>query len=145
MRVKLFAILFLLLSFIGFIDSIYLTGKYYAGDPVVCSLIFFNACESVTMSAYATILGVPVALLGAGYYIALFILAAASFITLNGRLLTIASYATVLGFAASMWFVYVQAFVLNAFCSYCIISAATSLLLFIMGMVYMVYYRKAYE
>ena len=145
MRIRLFTILFLLISFIGFIDAIYLTGRYYSGDPITCSFNFLSACDSVTMSAHAIVFGVPVALLGAGYYITLFMLAAASFIMFNGRLLTIASYATVFGLAASVWFVYVQAFVLNAFCLYCIISAVASPLLFIMGMLYVVYYKKAYE
>jgi uncharacterized membrane protein len=123
--------LFLAVSLVGFVNAAYLTAKHYLGTPPACSL--FAGCEKVTTSRYATILGVPLALLGALYYLAVF-LAVVAYVD-TGRVGIFRGVAgfTAVGFVASAWFVYLQLFVIQAICQYCMLSAFTSTLLFIFG------------
>ena len=123
---------FLILSMIGVADAGYLTAKHYLGVPVACSI--FEGCDKVLTSQYAVWWGVPMALIGIIYYLILLILTANFLFTGHMTRLKIAAGLTALGLAASFWFVYLQLFVINAVCPYCIISAAASTFLFIFGM-----------
>ena len=145
---------FLPVSFLGFIDASYLAIKHFVGTPLPCSVL--KGCEEVTTSQYSVIGGVPVALLGAIYYLAIFVLI---FYFLNKRLfssdaesgihknenklLKFVSYLTVIGLLASLWFIYLQIFVIKAICLYCMFSAFTSTTLFIFGIIVLKFNRKA--
>lgn len=122
---------FLLLSLIGFLDSAYLTGQHYGGETLSCPVT--GGCDLVSKSTYAVVSGVPVALLGAVYYLSVFLLCVAYFDTRRAVFMRVVAHATWLGLAASAYFVVVQAAVLGAYCFYCLISAATSTLLFVLG------------
>ncbi|OGZ47315.1 MAG: hypothetical protein A3J54_03405 [Candidatus Ryanbacteria bacterium RIFCSPHIGHO2_02_FULL_45_13b] len=125
---------FLLVAFIGFIDAAYLTAKHYLGEIPPCSLV--NGCETVLTSPYATMGGnIPIALVGAVYYLLLFIGGIIYADTKNVMVLKVTAYFTTAGFATSVILVSLQAFVINALCLYCIASAITSTLLFIFGVV----------
>lgn len=129
-RTKL-AIAFLLVSFLGFIDSAYLTVKHYQGEVPPCSII--KGCEVVTTSSYSEIAGISVALLGALYYVVVLLLTVGYFDSKKDSILKFVAYLTLIGFLFSLWFLYVQAFILKAFCQYCLFSAVTSTALFIIG------------
>lgn len=118
------------LSFAGFADAAYLTAYHFLDQIPACS---FGNCEKVLSSSYATIAGVPIALLGAFYYLALFLLVVAYLDTKRVNLLVLAARLTALGFLASLWLLYLQFFVLQAMCVYCMVSAGSSLLLFGVG------------
>ena len=146
---------FLIVSAFGFADATYLTTKHFLGTPVACSIL--KGCEQVTTSSYSLIFGIPVALLGSIYYLTILIL---SIIYLDSRkinpdfasrkiedprfrsrrnrdILIIIAKITPLGFLASLYFVYLQIFIIKAICLYCMASAATSTILFILGMFYL--------
>ena len=131
-RAKIIAIVFLIISFIGFLDSSYLTVQHYRGEPPSCAI--FTGCETVASSRYAMVGPIPLALLGLLYYLAIFILTVAYFDTKKERLLLLAALLTIAGFLASLYFVYLQLFVIKAICLYCIISAASSTTLFGFGL-----------
>lgn len=124
-------LIFLLISFIGFADAAYLTATHYSGAAAACGIL--EGCDKVLASAYSVFAGYPVALLGAVYYLLLIAFLLMYLATKQKRFLLIAAGLTPIGFLASLWFVYLQAFVLRAFCFYCLISALTSTLLFIIG------------
>lgn len=126
---------FLLTSFVGFLDSTYLTARHYFGIPLNCPLL--EDCEKVTTSQYATLGNVPVALLGTIYYLLIFLSVVLYLDTKRGGFLQFASYSTVIGFLASLWFLYLQFFVIKAICFYCLVSVATSTLLFLLGLVFL--------
>lgn len=126
-----FVWIFLVLSALGFLDATYLTVKHYLGTPLTCAI--FTGCEQVTTSIYSTVAGVPVALFGALYYLALLILIVAYIDTRREVLIEWAAKATILGFLASTVLMGLQFFVIQALCLYCVISATTSTLLFIAG------------
>lgn len=118
----------LAISLIGFIDATYLTLQHYQQQPFTCSLT--KGCDVVTSSVYSTIFNIPVALLGALYYLFLLGLVIFYFDTKKYAILTVLPWFTLLGFLFSIRFVYIQAIVLKAFCQYCLVSALTSTLLF---------------
>ena len=130
-RARIIAIVFLIISFIGFLDSSYLTVQHYRGEPPSCAI--FTGCETVAESKYAVAGPIPLALLGLLYYLAIFILTVAYFDTKKERLLLLAALLTIAGFLASLYFVYLQLFVIKAICLYCMISAASSTALFTFG------------
>ena len=130
-KAKVIAIAFLIVSFIGFLDSSYLTVQHYRGEPPSCAI--FTGCETVASSKYAVVGPIPLALLGLLYYLAIFILTVAYFDTKKERLLLLAALLTIAGFLASLYFVYLQLFVIKAICLYCMISAASSTALFTFG------------
>lgn len=115
-----------LLSLIGLADSIYLTIEHLAGRAVQCTIT--SGCEEVLTSAYAAIGGVPLAGVGALAYFVVFSTAtlAAFGNRLAGNLLF---YVVALMLAVSVYLFILQAFVLHAFCQFCLLSAAVTLLL----------------
>ena len=119
-------------ALLGFFDASYLAAKHFAGVVPPCNL--FSGCEIVTTSKYSLIFGVPVALLGALYYAAVFFLALLYLDTRNDRYIVLAALLTFAGFGFSLWFMFVQAFILYAFCQYCLFSALTSTILFVLGL-----------
>jgi uncharacterized membrane protein len=122
---------FIILTAIGFFDATYLTAEHYRGNIVQCSIL--EGCETVTQSEYATVADAPVALFGTIYYLALLVLGLLFMDTGKPRWLRTAALLTPIGFAASLWFLYLQIFVIQALCLYCLISATTSTALFILG------------
>lgn len=128
------AIFFLILSFLGLIDAVYLTITHYQDASVVCLLI--NTCDLVLQSSYATIGSVPVSLLGVVYYLGIFILSLISFVKKDEKLFFLVALLTTFGFLASLWFLYIQLFIIHSLCFYCLFSAFDSIILFILGLIF---------
>ena len=124
----------LALSFIGFADASFLTIKHYTGGSIPCSLL--DGCDTVTNSVYSQIYGIPVALLGALFYLTVFILVLLNLQQPNKKLIKTVWLLSLFAFLASLGFVYLQAFVINAWCEYCLISALTSTLVFLSASVF---------
>lgn len=117
-------------ALVGLGDSIYLTAHHYTAEPVPCSLI--EGCETVLTSAYAELFGLPLALYGAAAYFVAFSLAvlAAFGNMLMWRLFAVQA---LLMAAFSGWLIYVQGAYIGAFCQFCLLSAATSITLFLIA------------
>ncbi len=122
------AAVILVLAFLGFLDATFLTASHYLRFPLPCSVI--NGCEVVTTSAYATVLGVPIALLGAVYYLAMFVLAVATLERKRPRLLRPVFALSALGLAVSLVLVFIQLVVIGSICPYCMASAITTTAVF---------------
>jgi len=119
------------LALAGLADAIYLTVEHLSGRSVRCGLT--SGCSEVLSSSYATLGGYPLALFGALAYFSAFALATlAAFGSIRARHLLAPLVA--LMFAVTLWLLYLQAFVLRAFCQYCLLSAAiTSLLVVVIA------------
>ena len=128
--------LILLLGFLGFTDTLYLTYEHLTGAPVNCSIL--NGCDKVLTSSYSSILGVPLALIGTLYYLLVLALMATYLGQKNKAVIKYLWRLTSLGFIISLFLVYLQFFVLKALCLYCMISALSSTLLFILTKIYLV-------
>lgn len=109
-------------------DSVYLSVKHFTAEPVPCSLV--EGCEKVLTSPYAEIAGVPIAAAGAAAYFIAFALAVLAAYG-DGRMWKLFGGLATLMAGFSLWLIFLQAFVIGAFCQFCLISAATSLTLFL--------------
>ena len=125
-------ILITLLSLVGLFDSSYLTATHFSDTTLDCSIV--KGCDLVLQSPYSEIVGIPTAFFGILFYLTIFLLSV--FILLNPEkkklVFKLASVASV-GFLASLTFIYLQAFVINAWCQFCILSAITSTIIFILS------------
>jgi uncharacterized membrane protein len=132
--------LYLFLSALGFLDSLYLTIQHYNRDPFNCPI--FNGCEQVTTSIYSEIFGIPLALLGSLFYGTIFILTLISFLNENKKLFYYVGFLSIAGLLCTMYLVFLMLFVINALCFYCLVSATTSTLLFIIFIVNWLSWKK---
>ena len=119
------------LAFMGLMDSGYLTFKHFTGGEVACDAIPGMECDIVLGSTYSLVFGVPLALLGALYYLAVLVFGVLYLRGKEDTLLRLLMGATSVGFLSSLYLIYIQAFVLYAYCTFCIISALISTTLFI--------------
>jgi uncharacterized membrane protein len=122
-----------LIALVGLCDATYLTIEHMAGRSVRCMIV--TGCDEVLSSSYSTITGnIPVAAAGALAYFTVFSLAVLAAFGYDSarRLLT---PLVALMFLATLWFLYLQAFVIHAFCAYCLLSAivTTTLTLLVFG------------
>ena len=116
----------MVLSLIGLMDAIYLTVQHLSGKSVKCTVT--GGCSKVLSSSYATIAGMPTASFGAMAYFAVFSLATlAVFGSKLAR--TWMAILVVPMILMTCWLVYLQAFVLHAFCEFCLLSASMTVLL----------------
>ena len=114
------------ISLAGLAVAIYLTVMALTGGTAACA--GSTGCFEVLGSGYARIAGVPVAALGILGYLAAFSFAIfAGFGYKRARGLFALTVWPM--FAMTLWLLYVQAFVLHAFCRYCLFSAAFTFLL----------------
>lgn len=129
-------------SFVGFADSAYLTASHYLAFTVPCSIT--HGCETVLTSAFSQIGPIPLALLGALFY--LFLLGvtihALTEEYIQRNLMMVLVGLTVIGFGMSVSFELIQVFIIHAICQYCLLSALSSLVNFCAGMYFFFDCRK---
>ena len=115
-----------LIASTGLAEATYLTVLNLTGETAVCG--GSASCFQVLGSPYAKAFGVPIAAFGGLAYFSAFSFATfAAFGYARARtLLTLTVWAM---FAVTLWLLYVQAFLLHAFCRYCLFSAALIFLL----------------
>ena len=115
-----------LICLIGLAEATYLTVMNLTGETAVCG--GSASCFEVLGSKYAKIAGIPVAGLGAVTYFSAFTFATfAAFGYRRARTLFALTISAM--FLATLWLLFVQAFLLHAFCRYCLFSAAMIFLL----------------
>jgi uncharacterized membrane protein len=121
-----------LISLAGLADSIYLTIEHISGRSVKCTIV--SGCSEVLSSPYATVEGIPLALIGAAAYFSVFSLAtlAAFEYRLAGSLLTLL---VGLMFLTTLWLLYLQAFVIGHFCQFCLVSALVTTILTVLVLI----------
>ena len=113
-------------ALLGLADSTFLTVAHLTGDDAVCGSAI--GCSTVLGSAYATIGKIPTATLGVVAYFTVFslaVLSAFGYARMRGLLTILVGVM----FAASLYFLYLQTFVLHAFCPFCLLSAALTFVL----------------
>lgn len=108
------------LAFVGMIDSAYVGLSSLQGFIVPCEIT--GGCEEVLNSPYSRISGVSIAWIGFFFYG--WVTACAIFAVYGfPRCLQFSLGANIPAFAFTLYLLYVQAFVLRAFCDYCLLSA----------------------
>ena len=101
----------------------YLTYVHYAGLHPVCGIS--HGCETVQTSSYASLAGVPVALLGLITYLLILVTlrVQSDSALLTGYILTL------IGCGFSLYLTYREIFTIHAICSWCVSSAIVFTLL----------------
>ena len=121
------------LALVGFADTAYLTATHYAGAPVFCGAS--GGCDAVLTSAFATLGPVPIALLGAVYYGIASLLAWTPIESWTRRTAGVLAGLTGVALVVSGVLFLLQALVIEAWCRYCLVSAAITTLLFVTALV----------
>jgi uncharacterized membrane protein len=110
----------------GLADATYLTVQALTGETLTCG--GSPDCFRVLGSSYAKLGRIPVAMLGAVAYFTAFTFA--TFAAFGYRRASKFLVLTVGGmFLMTLWLLYVQAFLLHAYCRYCLFSAAITFLI----------------
>ena len=117
----LFVALYLMLFKLGYIGTL------------VCAV---GSCEVVQTSKWATLLGYPVAAWGVAYYVGVLAvsLAGTSASLVDDRRLSRLMVAlTAIGVCFSIWLTYLELFVINAVCMWCVVSAVLACILLVLA------------
>jgi uncharacterized membrane protein len=131
-RISLLYGLAMLISLVGLGDAVYLTVHHLTGRSVRCAVS--DGCSAVLSSAYATLAGIPIAAIGAAAYFMAFSLATlAAFGYDRARAWLALIVAPMV--LSTLWLLYLQAFVLRAYCDFCLLSASMTLVLTILVVV----------
>ena len=111
---------------LGLADAVYLTVIALTGETAACGGQV--GCQEVLGSAYSRVGKIPVAAFGVLAYFSAFTFATfAAFNYARARMFFMITVGCM--FAGTLWLLYVQAFILHAFCRYCLFSAAITFLL----------------
>lgn len=127
-----FIIAFLFIAFIGFVDAIFLAANHYLEAVPPCYIV--QGCETVTTSSYSKIFAIPVSLIGSMHYLGLIVLSLFYIDKKKSWTLPVLFVGTSVGFIMSLWFLYVQLFIIKELCMYCLISGFTSSVLFLISL-----------
>ena len=122
-------------AFAGVFLSIYLTlyKLGYIGE-LQCAV---GSCETVNTSRWATFLGLPVAAWGLGFYVATLglVLVGIQERYADSRAVSLALVGlTGWGVLFSAWLTYLELFVINAICMWCVISAIMVAIMFVISL-----------
>lgn len=124
-----------LVALAGLFVALYLTlfKLGYIGN-LVCAV---GSCEVVQTSRWATLLSYPVAAWGVAYYVAVLAVALAG-LTANlvdsRRVSQLLVLMTTTGVLFSLWLTYLELFVINAICLWCVVSAVLAAILFVLAL-----------
>lgn len=122
----------LILVLIGLVISGYLSYVKLLNVPIICSEDQTFSCSVVQASKWSRLGNIPIAYLGFGLYALigglLLLENRIPFLEDNGRLIVFVL--GLIGWLFSMWLVYIQAFIILAFCQWCLAHEFTFTLLF---------------
>ncbi len=119
------------LAVIGTLLSAYLTFEHFTqNQTLACSTTATVNCQKVTESQWSSFLGIPVALLGLGFFIVMVVLCLPRLMRAPGRLwdavrLTLAGT----GLAFALYLVFAELFHIGAICLWCTAVHVVTLLL----------------
>jgi uncharacterized membrane protein len=118
------------ISLAGLFLGVYLTLYHYGVvGELACNI---GSCERVQTSRWSSFLGLPVAAWGAGFYALMLVLAVVGMQPAHENSRRLAGWMLVLsvwGVIFTLWLTSLEAFVIHAWCEWCLGSAAMVLVL----------------
>lgn len=122
----------LIATFIGLADSAYLSYVKFANIAPYCTPGLGN-CQTVMLSQWAYVMGIPVAYLGLLSYLAILVL------VLFGKKIRFIKpfveyllfFISLIGLLFSAYLTYIEAFVLRTWCQWCLLSAIMMAVIFV--------------
>ena len=116
---------------IGILNTIYLAYHTITHKLVACFFFPKEWCEKVQKSKYSKTFGIPNSYLG---FLMLTLILLLTLMYSSGALSFVPAFIVICaGFLFSTYFLYVQAFLLEAFCTWCVLSFFVFTALFIIG------------
>jgi uncharacterized membrane protein len=123
------------LGIIGVINTIYLSYHTITKKPVLCLFFPEEWCRKVQYSSWSRTFGIPNSFAGFVIYSVLLIL---TYMHATDEIaIAPIQWLIYVGFAFSMYFLLVQAVILKAFCTWCVLSAVEFTLL-LLTVIYLV-------
>ena len=122
----------ILFGLAGLVVASYVYLKKKNAEPMVCPLN--GSCEEVTTSKYSKFFGIPVEKLGIFYYGLIVLIYALHYLLpelLSDTVLFLVTGFTIGAFIFSLYLIFIQAFVLKKWCTWCLFSAGFSTFIFI--------------
>jgi uncharacterized membrane protein len=119
------------LSLLGLAVSSYLAYEYLLSGPIGCP-IGGSGCEMVRLSSFSNFFGVSVPLLGVAYYL---VIAALTILILDQKkpIFTRALFFwSAGGFLFSVYLTSLEAFIIKAYCFWCLTSAIIATTIFVL-------------
>lgn len=103
---------------IGLVIALYLSITRLSGGLPACGPV--QGCDTVALSEYSEIVGIPVAFLGAGFSAVLLVLVAGWLWRRDRRLLWASYGLAMLGVVFVAYLTYLELFVIHAICIWCV-------------------------
>jgi len=123
------------LAILGLLVSIYMTIYKVTSNDNMC--LGSGDCSTVNASRYASINGIPVALIGVFGYAAIigihWLERKNDYFEANGSMILFGI--SLLGFFFTLWLVYVEIALLKALCPFCVTSQITMTVIFILSII----------
>lgn len=127
--------LFVIISGIGILNAIYLTILKLSDNKALC-IQGVGDCWSVNTSIYSQIFGIPVSLIGLAGFLTILVIYLCenktSFLQEYARYLIFGF--SLVGVLYSAYLTYLEFFVIQAVCPFCLLSATSMLALFILSL-----------
>ncbi|MBP3193744.1 vitamin K epoxide reductase family protein [Natronogracilivirga saccharolytica] len=121
---------FIVVAMLGWVASAILTAVHFWAIPLIPADANLPGSMKVITSQWAYIGPIPLATVGAVYYIVMIAMGALWLQTKNETIERLLLPVTGFGFLASLGFVYLQIGVIGAICPFCMMSAAATTVLF---------------
>lgn len=113
--------LIFIFSLLGLGVSAFLLYEYSLSGPVICPI--GNGCDIVRASPYSNFFGISLPVLGIAFYLMMGILSIArSQKMASQKLLRLQILVSVIGVAFGIYLTYLEAFVIKAYCFWCVLS-----------------------
>lgn len=128
---------FVVVSLLGILDAGYISYSTFSNTLPPCRPPF--VCAEVLESPWAYIGGVPLSALGLLFYSTVFILAVLNYLQIKVSVPVLKTIPNTLralaifGFLFSLYLMSLMAFIIDGWCLYCLISAITSITLFVLS------------
>jgi uncharacterized membrane protein len=123
MRERYLRVAVALLALAGAGIASYLTYTHFQGGPPACFVA--HGCDTVQRSRWSKLFGIPVALLGALTYLAIF----ASTIVRHSLAKQLGTMLALVALGFNIYLFYIQAERIHQYCSYCVSNEIVSLIL----------------
>lgn len=126
----------IIIAILGILDAIYLTIIKFTDNKALC-LEGIGDCWTVNNSSYSEWNGIPISLFGIVAYLCMILI-----LTLQNRVKFLVDFGSIfvfgialIGFFFSIYLTYLQFAVIKAVCPFCIISATTMTIVFILSLI----------
>lgn len=124
-----------LLSLLGIADSWYLAQHAVEGTALSCGIDgVLSGCNAVAQSPYSHFFGIPLGVYGVAFYAAVLLLAAIANRALIKEARRAVALLSAIGMLASLYFIGLQVFVIDALCIYCIGSFVVATGIFLLAL-----------